>query len=121
MAKSRRYWWEVSVIALIMLLVEISKKAFPPKQLASSGLYMGFKLWGKKKQQQQQKQGQQISNFMVVWTTETMRLSHRVKTLQWHVDILTRKNNVHSNYSSIIRQTVDMVYRISIKGVAQCN
>ena len=50
-----------------MLLVEISKKAFPPKQLASSGLYMGFKLWGKKKQQQQQKkQGQQISNFMVV-------------------------------------------------------
>ena len=48
MAKSRRYWWEVSVIALIMLLVEISKKAFPPKQLASSGLYMGFKLWGKK-------------------------------------------------------------------------
>lgn len=48
-----------------MLLVEISKKAFPPKQLASSGLYMGFKLRGKK-QQQQQKQGQQISNFMVV-------------------------------------------------------
>ena len=48
MAKSRRYWWEVSVIALIMLLVEISKKAFPPKQLASSGLYMGFKLGGKK-------------------------------------------------------------------------
>lgn len=74
MAKSCRYWWEVSVIALIMLLVEISKKAFPPKQLASSGLYMGFKLRGKK-QQQQQKQGQQISNFMVVWTTETMRLS----------------------------------------------
>ena len=74
MAKSCRYWWEVSVIALIMLLVEISKKAFPPKQLASSGLYMGFKLRGKKKQQQQ-KQGQQISNFMVVWTTETMRLS----------------------------------------------
>lgn len=69
MAKSCRYWWEVSVIALIMLLVEISKKAFPPKQLASRGLYMGFKLWGKKKQ------GQQISNFMVVWTTETMRLS----------------------------------------------
>ena len=57
-----------------MLLVEISRKAFPPKQLASSGLYMGFKLWGKK-QQQQQKQGPQISNFMVVWTTETMRLS----------------------------------------------
>lgn len=28
-----------------------------------------------KKKQQQQKQGQQISNFMVVWTTETMRLS----------------------------------------------
>ena len=74
MAKSRRYRW-VSVIALIMLLVEISKKAFPPKQLASSGLYMGFKLWGKK-QQQKQKQGQQISNFMVVWTTETMRLCH---------------------------------------------
>ena len=50
-----------------MLLVEISKKAFPPKQLASSGLYMGFKLWGKQQQQQQQKkQGQQISNFMVV-------------------------------------------------------
>ena len=48
MAKSCRYWWEVSVIALIMLLVEISKKAFPPKQLASRGLYMGFKLWGKK-------------------------------------------------------------------------
>ena len=47
MAKSCRYWWEVSVIALIMLLVEISRKAFPPKQLASSGLYMGFKLWGK--------------------------------------------------------------------------
>ena len=47
MAKSRRYWW-VSVIALIMLLVEISKKAFPPKQLASRGLYMGFKLWEKK-------------------------------------------------------------------------
>lgn len=74
MAKSRRYWWEVSVIALIMLLVEISKKAFPPKQLASRGLYMSFKLWGKKKKQQQ-KQGQQISNFMVVWTTETIRLS----------------------------------------------
>ena len=119
MAKSCRYWWEVSLIALIMLLVEISKKAFPPKQLASRGLYMGFKLWEKK--QQQQKQGQQISNFMVVWTTETMRLSHRVKTLQWHVDILTRKNNVYSNYSSIIRQTVDMVYRISIKEVSQCN
>lgn len=48
MAKSCRYWWEVSVIALIMLLVEISKKAFPPKQLASRGLYMGFKLWEKK-------------------------------------------------------------------------
>ena len=76
MTKSRRYWWEVSVIALIMLLVEISKKAFPPKQLASSGLYMSFKLWGKQQQQQQQKQGQQISNFMVVWTTETMRLCH---------------------------------------------
>ena len=28
-----------------------------------------------KKKQQQQKQGQQISNFMVVWTTETIRLS----------------------------------------------
>lgn len=65
MAESCRYWWEVSVIALIMLLVEISKKAFPPKQLASRGLYMGFKLWEKKKQQQ--KQGQQIS-----WNYETV-------------------------------------------------
>ena len=73
MAKSCRYWWEVSVIALIMLLVEISKKAFPPKQLASRGLYMGFKLWEKKTTTTKTRAtNKQFHGSMNYWNYETV-------------------------------------------------